>query len=532
MPQTDVIKAMQDPQFYPQPEQSVDFIQTHISCLFLTSRDVYKLKKPVNLGFLDFSTLEKRLFYCQEEVRLNTRLAPTVYEGVLPVSRDNNGQYFLGQQEGALIVDYVVHMRRLSEDSMFPALLKQGRVDNDLLQELADLLAGFHAHAREVPRESELGSLTLIRRNIEENFEQTEMLKDRAISSRRHRLLRQLMLWSLNQHHDLYSLRHAQGKTRECHGDLRMEHICLFEGQLIAFDCIEFNERFRFIDTAADLSFLLMDMEFSGYWEQAATLLHAYVHSSGDHDLLFVVNLYKAYYALTRGKVFGIESTEQEFSPQERHQAMDMATQFLDLAWSYTVKLQSPALIILCGLMGTGKSEVARSLSRELGAEVLRSDVVRKKLHGLDPQQKQLHKYGQGLYSAEVTQATYQALIDQAGEILKNGRSVILDASFGRRENREQAYALARELNIRRVLLECVCPDDVLVQRLEKRLTRETDASDGRTSLLQSQKADFQPVTELDPSQHVVLDTGQELDQVLELGLEAVLEALRRQEYT
>ncbi|MFP4259057.1 MAG: AAA family ATPase [Desulfovermiculus sp.] len=532
MPQTELIKAMQDARFYPQPEQSVDFIQTHISCLFLTSRDVYKLKKPVNLGFLDFSTLDKRLFYCQEEVRLNTRLAPTVYQGVLPVSQNNSGQFFLGQQEDARIVDYVVHMRRLSEDSMFPVLLRQGRVDEHLLQELADLLADFHAQARAVPRESELGSLSLIRRNIEENFEQTEMLKNRAISARRHRVMRQVMLWSLNRQQDLYSLRHARGKTRECHGDLRMEHLCLFEGQLIAFDCIEFNERFRFIDTAADLSFLLMDMEFHGYWKQADTLLYAYVHSSGDHDLLLVVNMYKAYYALTRGKVFGIESTEQEFSPQERRQALDMSSKFLDLAWSYAVKLQTPALIILCGLMGTGKSEVARSLSRQLGAEVLRSDVVRKALHGLDPQQKQLNDYGQGLYSGEATQATYQALGEQAGELLKQGRSVILDASFGRREHRELACALAKELNLRCILLECVCPDDVLVQRLEKRLATSADASDGRTSLLKSQKADFQPVTELDPSQHVVLDTAHDLEQVEELAVEAVLEALRRQEYT
>lgn len=532
MPQTEVINAMQDARFYPQPEQSVDFIQTHISCLFLTSKDVYKLKKPVNLGFLDFSTLEKRLFYCQEEVRLNSRLAPTVYQGVLPVSQNNDGHFFLGQQEDARIVDYVVHMRRLSEDSMFPVLLRQGRVDEHLLQELADLLATFHAQARAIPQESELGSLSLIRRNIEENFEQTKMLKNKAISARRHRVMRQVMLWSLNRHQDLYLLRHAQGKTRECHGDLRMEHICLFEGQLIAFDCIEFNERFRFIDTAADLSFLLMDMEFNGYWKQADTLLHTYVHSSGDHDLLSVVNLYKAYYALTRGKVFGIESTEQEFSPQERSQALDMAARFLDLAWSYAVKLQSPALIILCGLMGTGKSEVAGSLSRELGAEVLRSDVVRKTLYGIDPQQKQLNEYGQGLYSSEATHATYQALSDQAGQMLKQGRPVILDASFGRREYREQAFALARELNLRCILLECVCPDEILVQRLEKRLTEAADASDGRTSLLEAQKADFQPVTELDSSQHVVLDTAHDLEQVVELGLEAVLEALRRQEYT
>ncbi|MDZ7759924.1 MAG: AAA family ATPase [Desulfovermiculus sp.] len=529
MPQTELIQAMRETNFY-NAHSPVQFIQTHISCLFLTEDHVYKLKKPINLGFLDFSTLEKRYFYCHEEVRLNSRLAPSVYLGVKPVSRDPKGRFFLGQDSGADIIDYVVHMRRLSEDSMFPALLRQGWVDDNLLFELSGLLADFHARARLVPGDSEMGSLHLIRGNLEENFDQTQMLREKSISTKRHKLMRRIMLSTLDRTRELFVSRHEQGKTRECHGDLRMEHICRFQGQLIAFDCIEFNERFRFIDTAADLAFLLMDMEYNGYWSQAATLLQAYVQSSGDREALAVIDLYKAYYALTRGKVLGIESTEQEFTSQERREALNMATRFLDLAWFYALKLHPPTLIILCGLMGTGKSELAGYLSRKLDAHVLRSDVLRKRLHGLDPQSRHNDAYGQGLYTREKTQATYQALVDQARPLLVQGHSVILDASFRRREYREMASDLARGLDLPCVILECVCSDQELQKRLRKRQAQGTDVSNGRLSLLAAQKADFETISDSEGCAHVAVDTQGELEQVQESALESVLQAMGRQE--
>ncbi len=529
MPQTALIQAMQEAQFY-DSGSPVDFIQTHISCLFLTADHVYKLKKPVNLGFLDFSTLEKRRFYCQEEVRLNSRLAPSVYLGVLPISQDRNSQFFLGQDTDADIIDYVVHMRRLSEDSMFPALLRQGRVDHDLLCELASLLADFHTQARMVPDGSEMGSLPLIRENMEENFTQTEFLREKSISNTRHRLMHWFMLNTLNRKREVFVSRHEQGRTRECHGDLRIEHICRFQGKLIAFDCIEFNERFRFIDTAADLAFLLMDMEYSGYWSQASTLLQAYTRASGDSQALTVIDVYKAYYALTRGKVLGIESTEPEFSPEERQQALDTATRFLDLAWSYALQLHPPALIILCGLMGTGKSEMARHLSRKLKAEVLRSDVLRKKLHGVEPQSRHHDEYGQGLYSSEKNQATYQALFEQAKVRLEQDHSVILDASFSRRKYREMAIDLAHGLGRPCIILECVCSEQELEKRLQDRQNQGPDVSDGRLSLLSAQKADFQKIMPSETCEHVIIDTEGELDQIQESALDSVLEAMIRQE--
>ncbi|MFO7803765.1 MAG: AAA family ATPase [Desulfovermiculus sp.] len=529
MPQDELIQVMRHARFYP-GESSVEFLQTHISCLFLTAEHVYKLKKSVNLGFLDFSTLEKRRFYCHEEVRLNSRLAPPVYLGVLAVSRNQNGEYFLGQDPASEIVDYVVHMRRLSEDSMFPALLKQGRVDEEMLSELAGLLSDFHAHSPAVQASCELGSPQLIRNNIEENFEQTEMLKGKALSAKRHRIMHSALLWSLRRHQELLTVRHDQGRTRECHGDLRMEHICRFEGRLVAFDCIEFNERFRYIDTAADVAFLLMDMEFSGHWSLAAALLHFYVRATQDHDALTVMPLYKAYYALTRGKIFGIESTEQEFTTQERQEALDMASKFLDLAWSYAIQLQTPTLILLSGLMGTGKTALGRHLSQKLGAELIRSDVVRKTLHGLDPQARETSDYGQGLYTPKATQDTYQALVEQAAQKLNSGQSVIVDASFSRRTYRRQAYDMARSMGVRFILLECVCPEEVIRKRLEHRQARESDASDGRTTLFEAQKADFQPINELDPHQHVSVNTADAMERLGETAIEAVLEALCRQE--
>jgi hypothetical protein len=481
----------------------------------------------VNLGFLDFSTLENRHFYCQEEVRLNSRLAPSVYLGVLEVSKDRrNERFFLGQDEKSKIVDYVVQMRRLSEDSMLPVLFRQGKVDENLLNELAGLLATFHSQTQPVPKDSEMGSLLRIQGNIQENFEQTEMLRDLAISSKRHLLMRRLMHWFLQTNQSIFDSRHERGKTRECHGDLRMEHICRFEGRLIAFDCIEFNERFRFIDTAADLSFLLMDMEFHGYTSNADTLLHAYVQASEDWEAQKVIDLYKAYYALTRGKVFGIESTEEEFSRKEQRHALEQSVRFLHLAWSYALRLHPPTLIILCGIMGTGKSEIARHLGQELCAHVLRSDEIRKKLYGVDPQSRDYSAYGHGLYTREATENTYQALMDSARKLLTEGDSVIFDASFIRQHYREMGSDLAKSMGVNCIVLECVCPDEILESRLQFRQDQGTDVSDGRSSLLTNQKADFEPITASKNCEHVVIDTSKDLNTVLELALLSVIGTL------
>jgi hypothetical protein len=527
MPQSDLIQALHNPGLYSLPnDQRVDFIQTHISCLFLTADHVYKLKKAVNLGFLDFSTLEKRHFYCQEEVRLNSRLAPSVYLGVLAVSKNQAGQFFLGQDQKSEVVDYIVQMRRLSEDSMLLALFRQGKVDESLLNELAGLLAAFHLQAQPVPKDTEMGSLFRIQGNIQENFEQTEMLRDLAISSKRHILMRRLMLWFLQTNQSIFNSRHERGKTRECHGDLRMEHICRFEGRLIIFDCIEFNERFRFIDTTADLSFLLMDMEFHGYTSYADTLLHAYIQASKDQEAQKVIDLYKAYYALTRGKVFGIESTEEDFTQEEQRHALEQSVRFLHLAWSYVLRLHPPTLIMLCGIMGTGKSEVARHLGQELCAHVLRSDEVRKKLYGLNTQSRDYSAYGYGLYTREATENTYQALMDSAQKLLTEGGSVILDASFIRQHYREMGSDVANSRGVKCILLECVCPDEILEKRLQLRQDQGTDVSDGRSSLLANQKADFEPITASKNCEHVVIDTSKDLHTVLESTLLSVIETL------
>ena len=527
MPQTELIQAMRTPGFYPHPAETVDFIQTHISSLFLVGDHVYKLKKPLDLGFLDFSSLDKRRFYCREEVRLNSRLAPSVYLQVLPVSQDLQGGFVLGQSQQGQVVDYVVHMRRLSEDFMFPALLSKGLVNLELLQELAGILAKFHARATPVDADSDLGSPSLVRSNIQENFEQTRILAGTALSQKRFQMFEQVMFWILHRRHHLLHSRHVQGKTRECHGDLRMEHICMFNNQLVVFDCIEFNERFRFIDTAADLAFLLMDMEYSGHWQEAQHLLTAYTRASDDEDIMSVINLYKAYYAQTRGKVAGIQSMEEEFSETDRQEALNRATAFLDLAWSYAIKLTSPTLIVTCGLMGTGKSEVGRHLQVALGAELIQSDALRKSIHGFDPSSKHEEAFGQGLYSRAATQATYQALLDQARSRLQDHASVILDASFSRREDRGRVMSLAHALNLRCVLVQCLCPEKVVKKRLSK---RHRDVSDGRWDLFAQQKAGFEPVTELGPTHHVQVDTSGDLPEVQEESVHAVLRALQAQE--
>ena len=327
-----LIQAMLEPAFYPHHPKEVELIQTHISYIFLTGEVVYKVKKPVNFGFLDFTTLEKRRHFCQEEIRLNKRFSPDVYLEAVPISRVGNA-FRLG--DDAEVVEYAVKMRRINEDHMLYRLLKAGKVTSEDMERIGRHLARVYAAIPSDEKAQAFGALDVISINIVENFEQTRKYIDGPIT---HGTFDAIESWSLSfmkKKRALFEQRVAQGYIKDCHGDLHLQHICLEGEKIYVFDCIEFNERFRFGDVASDVAFLAMDLDFNGYPELAKTFVHAYTEASGDTTLTKVLVFYKVYRAYVRAKVTSFMLDDLGLDERTREEVFIRAKEYYALARAY-----------------------------------------------------------------------------------------------------------------------------------------------------------------------------------------------------
>lgn len=514
MNQNVIAEAMSAPSFYPGPPHHVERIETHISWVFIAGDNVYKVKKAVDFGFLDFTTLEKRRFYCGEEVRLNRRLAPQVYLGVVEIGLDREGRIVLG--EGETVLEYAVHMKKIPSEKMLKRLLPLPDFDPAIMGDIAKKLSRFHREAETGGRIDETGSIETVRHNHEENFSQTEPYTGMTISSSRHAFIRSFARRFLDNHADLFRKRVREHRIRDCHGDLHLEHIVISGDDIIIFDCIEFNERFRYCDIAAEVSFLAMDLDFNGYASLSEQFVKSYVAESGDIEIPLLVHFYQCYYAFVRGKVTGFRLQEPRISAEEGAVVTQTAATYFDLAFSYAARFRKPTLIAMAGLMGSGKSVVARELARITGAAVIRMDVIRKELHALPPHERRLEDFGQGIYSDGVTRLVYGKSLERAKDLIESGKPVIIDASFKSKAHRRAAGDLADSLKADFFVIECVCPDDCIRKRLLERIKDENEASDGRMEILDAQKADFDAISEFPPSVHLVLDTSGKLDESID----------------
>lgn len=501
-----LIKALSQPDPYPERWAQVSVRQTHISWLFFTDGCVYKVKKPVNFGFLDFTTLEARKHFCEEEVRLNRRLAPAVYLGVVAVTAADGVIRIGGVGEP---VEYAVHMRRLPEERMLPTLLAAGTVTPDTMQRLARILAEFHAQAETGCEVNQGGSLATILTNWEENFAQTLPYLDFPLDRVAYDQIRTRVSNFCRLREGLFARRTAEGRIRDGHGDLRAEHICLTE-PIAIFDCIEFNRRFRHGDVASDVAFFAMDLELQGFADLSQAFVRAYIEYSGDHGLLEVLEFYKCYRAVVRAKVECFRLDDPMLTSGEKRAALQSAQRHWQLATRYAGALQRPWLLLMCGLMGTGKSTLAEALGKRVDLEHLSSDVTRKRLAGMSPTARVSVGYGEGLYRAEWTEVTYTALLQQAERFLAQGRSVLIDASFQRARHRMQARAVAQRVGAHFCLLECWCPEEEIRRRLKARAGRGGAVSDGRTDLLAQQRQAFEAPLEIPPQEHLRVDTTQD----------------------
>ncbi|MRR55067.1 MAG: kinase [Deltaproteobacteria bacterium] len=505
------LDALLDPAAYDEETASVALIQTHVSVLFLTDRFVYKIKKPVDFGFLNFLTLDRRRFYCEEEVRLNRRLCPGMYLGVVEVRESPAGVCLFG--EGA-VVDYAVKMKRLPAGRMLDQLLEQDAVGEDDMRGIARIIADFHLHAEQSKEIDTYGSLEVIRRNWSENFLQMEPFLSRTLSRTDFQVIRAWVERFMAGHGELFAERVANGFIRDCDGDIHSENICLAD-RVYIFDCIEFNARFRFSDTAADLAFLLMDLEYRGRRDLAEVLLQEYCKLTGDCGMTKVLDFYRVYRSFVRGKVESFRLDDPQIDERGKDFARQSARRHFRLARGYIRRRGlSPVLVVFSGLMGAGKSTLARELSFELGLELLSSDMLRKELAGLSKTSRCHDRYNQGIYSREFTRDTYREMFRRAEETLAVGRSVIMDASFSRSADRSAAVDLARRLGVRFCLFHAWCPEEVSRERLEEREAEGSDVSDGRWALFSRQKNDFES---LDPQREnwVEIDTSLPLEESL-----------------
>jgi aminoglycoside phosphotransferase family enzyme/predicted kinase len=480
-----LIEQMLDPQIYPEPTKTVSHLQTHISHLFLTDLHVYKIKKPVDFGFLDFTTLEKRRFYCYEELRLNRRLSPDIYLGVVELRDAGSGVICFGG-DGQLL-EYAVKMVRMPEARMMSRLLELGQVSRADIDAIAVKVAHFHGNADQGNGIELFGTVEVIKTNWLENLCQATPYIGRTLTASDLHLIGEWALQRLEDDRLLFQGRIQDGFIRECDGDLHSENICL-DGQVHIFDCIEFNEKFRYSDTAADVAFLAMDLENHGRCDLAERFVEQYCELSGDSDLRQVLPLYLTNRAFIRGKVESFRLDDPQISDQEKKAAHQRSQRFFRLARGYVVRERLPkTLFLTCGPTGCGKSAVAEELAFQLGVQQFSSDRERKQLAGVE-----LSDHGAEIYSADWNEATYQRLFELAQEQLDAGNSVIVDATFRQEVDRNCFVKMGEAVGAAVVILYLDCPADLARQRLEQRNTRTDAVSDGTWQVYQRQINDFE----------------------------------------
>jgi len=473
-----LIADLSKPAAYSYPASPIEVRQTHISVVYLAGPLVYKIKKPVDLGFLDFSSLEKRRHYCQEEVRLNRRLAPEVYLDVVPVTAGSAGARFEGSGDA---IEWAVKMQRLPDDANMDSRLDRGLLDPSIVVDLAGRIASFHAAAEGGERIAAFGGFDVVAGNARENLQQVAPHVGTTISHAVFDRLQSLVEQSLEQNRDLIEARAKAGVPRDTHGDLRLDHVYFLPDRappadVIVIDCIEFNERFRFADPVADMAFLVMGLLCRGRGDLARTFADAYFRASGDEAGRALLPFYVSYRAAVRGKVETVKLGEPEIPRAERDAALVRARGLWLLALSAVERPdRRPALVLVGGLPGSGKSTLSADLAKEAGFTVIRSDVVRKQLAGVEGSVTSGAAFEQGIYSPTWTERTYAECLRRAEELLLAGGRVIVDASFGDDRRRKIFLEAANRLGVAGMFLHCQAPGDTIRDRLT---ARRGDASD------------------------------------------------------
>ena len=498
------LNSIYDPGIYPHPVSEIQLMQTHISWVILTGDWAYKLKKPVNFGFVDFTTLELRQAACLEEVRLNRRTAPSLYDGVVPLVDGFDGPQFGGSGP---ILEYSVRMRQFAQADLFEQCLARNELSVDVIENLARAVAELHGQAAIAVPESPFGTPELIRSTVQ------ACLDELTIASLPEALSTQLIPlndWVMTESHRLnpsFIARKQQGWIRECHGDLHLGNIVLYRGSPTLFDCLEFNPNLRWIDVMSDVAFLVMDLHDRGASSLAWRVLNVWLEQSGDYQGLHVLKYYLAYRALVRAKVASIRLRQSELSPEEQRRQQGLLQSYVELASSLT-RPGHPAIVLMHGVSGSGKSFVAKKLVESLGAVQIRSDVERKRLMGAWPSIPSTPPIESEMYAAETTRQTYLRLQTLTRTVVASGYPVIIDAAFLKQADRQAFASLATELGAPFVIAACHAPVAVMQERVLQRQLLGHDPSDANVAILQQQLVTAEPLTSHELGFAIELDTN------------------------
>jgi hypothetical protein len=501
-----ICTAMEDPSTYSHPVSSVERRDTHISAVFLAGDWVYKLKKPVDLGFLDFTDLESRHTYCRQEVKLNRRLTEGVYQGVVAIVPDGEGSLSIvedGQGRAQEAVEYGVKMRRLPDERTLQFLLQEHRIDTDQIRQLGRKLAQFYLQAERGAEIDELGNWDTVGKNVRENFEQTDRFAGSLLDKDLWVAVRNASLDFLERRRELFRKRVREGKVCDGHGDLRSEHV-YFTGGIQIIDCIEFNRRFRYLDPASDLGFLHSDLLKTGSVEVSAEIIESYVAETDDLELYRLLDFYACYRAMVQTKVRCLRF--EQLSDRGNEELRREIQSHLRLAFDCALAFSRPTLRVVCGLPATGKSTLAGRLSNFLAAPLHSSDEMRKALAEELPDRPEVTSFGKGLYRPEVKNQVYARLLLEAQRHLENRESVILDATYSKRSRREEVRRLAADQGANCVFLETDCSRETMERRLKQRDLEQPETKARARHLAQFLKS-FEELEEIPDLMKCKVDT-------------------------
>jgi aminoglycoside phosphotransferase family enzyme/predicted kinase len=507
------IEALQQPDAYNHPAEDIQLLETHLSWVLLAGLYAYKIKKPVEFSFADFSTLEKRKFYCQQELRLNGRLAPELYLDVIPITGTPNAPHVGGDGEP---IEYAVRMKRFPQDALLSHAVEQGTLLTEHIDYLVQEVSEFHRLIGTAADDSPFGTPERILEPVEENFLQINMFLDDEsqresefdIVSLRNRI-ESLQAWSEHEfaaRKENFLSRKRNGFVRECHGDMHLGNMVLHDGAVTLFDCVEFNESFRWVDIISEAAFLVMDLEDRGRPDFAHRFLNGYLEQTEDYSGLAVFPFYLTYRALVRAKVACLRMGQEGLSQYEHKQLHEEFLSYLELAEQYT-QSSEPLLMITHGYSGSGKTFGTQPVVEELGAVRVRSDVERKRLFGLSPLEKNGSQAKEKLYSSDAGLQTYHRLQELAKAIIQSGFSVIVDATFLKRKDRDQFRQLAKQLSVPFIILDLPASVETLKQRVAQRAETGLDASEAGLAVLERQLQYGEPLSNDERSLAIVIDT-------------------------
>jgi aminoglycoside phosphotransferase family enzyme/predicted kinase len=486
----------------------IQVIETHISWVLLTGKIVYKVKKPVDLGFVNFTTLEKRKFYCFEELRLNKRLAPELYIDISAITQDADGLTINGKGP---TVDYAVRLHQFDHDKQLDVLIDQQNLTLEHIQELVLIIANFHRTIKRATGDAHFGDPAVIRHTTHDNFHQCRELlqNDQDLEK-----LNDLDAWNKAEFSRIepeLAARKRNGFVRECHGDLHLGNIAIYKDRITPFDCIEFNPDFRWIDVISEVAFLVMDLFARGRRDLATHFINDYLTLTGDYDGLSCLRFYLVYRAMVRAKVEIIRGNQPACSANQRETSLAGYHHFVELAKQFR-QVSKPVLVITHGFSGSGKTTITRQLFQHWFAIHLRSDVERKRLYNLQATDKSDSAVDRGIYSKEATEKTYTKLYTLADHILRNHWSVIVDATFLKQEHRKKFRQLATEHQVPFVIMDCRADIESLQQRVTARARETTSISEANLEVLQHQIESAQAFSDEEQQYIVSIDTEQSLD--------------------